>query len=89
MGHGQCSKDPKCMCTLALTATGPAGDKLHAKRKSSRKCKPAIGSGNSSNPPEVESASNADDNNFIAEEQSSTESSETESDIQELTNVEV
>ena len=86
MGCGQCSKDPKHMHTLALGAAGPSGDKLHAKRKSLRKRKPAIGSGNSYNPLEVKSASNAD---LVAEEQSSTESSETESDIQELTNAEV
>ena len=89
MGCGQRLKDPESMHTLALAAAGPSGDKLHTKRKSSRKCKPAIGSGNSSKALEVESASDADDDNFIAEEQYSTESSKTESHIQELTNAEV
>ena len=77
------------MHVFALTAAGPSGNKLCTKRNSLRKPKPAIGSGNSSKSLEVESASDADDDNFIAEEQYSTESSKTESHIQELTNAEV
>ena len=55
-----------------------------------RKRKPvAIGSGNSFAPLEVETASDADDDDFAADEQLSSESSDAESDIQELTNAEV
>ena len=91
MGHGQRPKDPECMCALVLAAAASSDDEgssLHAKRKSSRKRKLIVGSGNSFGPPEVEMASDADDDNFAAEV-SIPESSETESDIQELTNAEV
>ena len=91
MGRGQHPKDPERMCALALAAAASSDDEgssLRAKRKSSRKRKLIVGSGNSFGPPEVEMASDADDNDFAAEV-SSTESSETESNIQELTNAEV
>jgi hypothetical protein len=93
MGCRQRSKDPEHMRALALAAAGPLDDEStsnHAKRKSSRKCKPVtIGSSNSFAPLEVKIASNIDDDDFAADEQSSSESSNAESDIQELTNTEV
>ena len=93
MGCRQRSKDPERMRALALAAAGSADDESFShrtKRKSLRKHKPiAIGSSNSFAPLEVETASDADDNNFVAEEQSSSKSSDAESDIQELTNAEV
>ena len=92
MGCGQLLKDPEHMHALPLAAAGPSDDEgspLHAKRKSSRKWKSAICSSNSFSPLEVETDSEADDDDFAAEEQCGTESSEVESDIQELTNAEV
>ena len=94
MGHGQRSKDPERMRALALAAAGSSDDdeRPHPKRKSSRKRKPTIiDSGNPFDPLEVEISSDADDDDFVAEE-SGTESSKAEtdgSDIQELTNAEV
>jgi hypothetical protein len=92
MGRGQRSKDPKHMRALALAAAGPSdneGSSHRVKRKSVRKLKPVISSGNSFDPLEVETASDANDDNFVAEEPSSTKSFEADSDIQELTNAEV
>ncbi|KIM78347.1 hypothetical protein PILCRDRAFT_11324 [Piloderma croceum F 1598] len=84
MGRGQRSKDPERI--------SDDDERPRPKRKSSRKCKPTIiDSGNSFDPLEVEISSDADDDDFVAEE-SGTESSKAEtdgSDIQELTNAEV
>jgi hypothetical protein len=81
------------MQALALAAAVSSDDESlshHAKRRLLRKHKPiAIGSSNSFAPLEVETASDTDDDNFVAEEQSSSKSSNAESDIQELTNAEV
>ncbi|KIM78311.1 hypothetical protein PILCRDRAFT_11298 [Piloderma croceum F 1598] len=94
MGHGQRSKDPERMRALALAAAGSSDDdeRPRPKRKSSRKRKPTIiDSGNSFDPLEVKISSDADDDDFVAEE-SGTESSKAEtdgSDIQELTNAEI
>ena len=94
MGCRQRSKEPECMRALALAAAGSSDDdeRPHPKRKSSRKRKPTtIDSSNPFHPLEVETSSNANNDNFVAEE-SETESSKAKtdgSDIQELTNAEV
>jgi len=94
MRRGQRSKDPERMRALALAAAGSSDDdeRPRPKRKSSRKRKPTtIDSGNTFDPLEVETSSDANDDDFVAEE-SETESSKAEtdgSDIQELTNAEV
>jgi hypothetical protein len=96
LGRGKRPRDPECMKALALAAAASSDDDKGPshppkKRLPRKRMAAAI---DSNDPPEsydVEMSSDAGDDDFIAHEQSgsNSESSETGSDIEELTNAEV
>ena len=96
MGRGKRPKDPERMRALALATAASSDDEntsCHCQNKCSQKRSAgAIFSHNSFGLLEVDMSSDADDDDFIADDQSTSSSSEAEShgsDIQEPTNVEV
>jgi len=96
MGRGKRSRDPERMKALALAAAAGSDDdegmSRPPKKRPSRKRKvTSIGSDNPFESLDVEMSSDADDDDFIEDEQSGSdsESSEPESDIEGLTNAEI
>ena len=96
MGCGKCSRDPEHMKALALAAAAGSDDDegmLHPpKKRPSRKHKvTSIGSNNPFESLDVEMSSDVDNDDFIEDKQSGSdsESSEPESDIEGLTNAEI
>ena len=96
MGHRKCSRDLECMKALMLAAAvssnNDKGLPYPPKKMLLRKCKVAsFGSDNPFESLNVKMSSDADDDDFIADEQSvsDSESLEAASNIEELTNAEV